>query len=177
MREGDTGLAVLACGMVFCFFLDICPSSRKNKEKREKLMGDFFQSGAISTLHRLGHRDLESLELELKRHQRLRPVALILPAVYAEFEGKALPQILRQLKDVGYLNEIVLVMNRTDAMEFRSAKKTLTDLGLNIDIVWSSGSRIGDLYKLLEENNLPLGEDGKGRSVWIAFWHVITHDT
>src|SRR4030043_786303 len=139
-------------------------------------MGDFFQSGAISTLHRLGHRDLESLELELKRHQRLRPVALILPAVYAEFEGKALPQILRQLKDVGYLNEIVLVMNRTDAMEFRSAKKTLTDLGLNIDIVWSSGPRVTDLYKLLEENTLHLGEDGKGRSVWIAFGYVIANE-
>jgi glucosyl-3-phosphoglycerate synthase len=146
------------------------------KKKREKLMGDFFQSGAIATLHRLGHRDLESLELELKRHQRHRPIALILPAVYAEFEGEALPNILRQLRDVSYPNEIVLVMNRTDAMEFRSAKKTLSDLGLNIDIVWSSGSRIGDLYKLLEENNLPLGEDGKGRSVWIAFGYIIANE-
>src|SRR4030042_1703983 len=176
MREGDTGLAVLACGMVFCFFLDICPSSRKNKEKREKLMGDFFQSGAISTLHRLGHTDLQSLELELKKHQRRRPVALILPAVYAEFEGEALPNILRQLRDVSYLNEIVLVMNRTDVMEFRSAKKILSDLGLNINIVWSSGPRVTDLYKLLEENNLHLGEDGKGRSVWIAFGYVIANE-
>jgi glucosyl-3-phosphoglycerate synthase len=139
-------------------------------------MGDFFQTGAIATLHRLGQRDLESLESELKKHQSHRPLALILPAVYAEFEREALPNILRQLKGIDYLNEIVLVMNRTDAMEFRSAKKTLLDLGLDIDIVWSSGSRIGNLYKLLEENNLSLGEDGKGRSVWIAFGYVIANE-
>jgi glucosyl-3-phosphoglycerate synthase len=139
-------------------------------------MGDFFQTGAIATLHRLGQRDLESLESELKKHKSHRPLALILPAVYAEFEREALPNILRQLKGIDYLNEIVLVMNRTDAMEFRSAKKTLLDLALDIDIVWSSGPRIGNLYKLLEENNLNLGEDGKGRSVWIAFGYVIANE-
>lgn len=139
-------------------------------------MGDFFQSGAIATLHRLGQRKLESLETELRKHQKHRPIALVLPAVYAEFEREALPRILSQLKEVNYLNEIVLVMNRTDAMEFRRAKKTLTDLGLNINIVWSSGSRIGKLYKLLEENELSLGEDGKGRSVWIALGYVIANE-
>lgn len=139
-------------------------------------MGDFFQSGAIATLHRLGHRDLESLEAELRKHQKHRPIALVLPAVYAEFEREALPNILSQLKEVNYLNEIVLVMNRTDAMEFRRAKKTLLDLGLNINIVWSSGSRIGKLYNLLEENDLHLGEDGKGRSVWLALGYVIANE-
>ncbi len=139
-------------------------------------MGDFFQQGAISTLHRLGHRVLESLEAELKEHGTHRPLALILPAVYAEFERKALPNILRQLKEVDYLNEIVLVMNKTDAMEFKRAKKTLKNFGLDINIVWSSGPRIGELYKLLEKNDLHLGEDGKGRSVWIAFGYVIAND-
>lgn len=139
-------------------------------------MGDFFQSGAIATLHRLGQRDFESLEAELRKFKKHRPVALILPAVYAEFEREALPNILGQLKGVNYLNEIVLVMNRTDAMEFRRAKKTLADLDLDINIVWSSGSRIGKLYNLLEENDLHLGEDGKGRSVWIALGYVIANE-
>lgn len=139
-------------------------------------MGDFFQQGAISTLHRLGHRGLESLEAELKEHGTHRPLALILPAVYAEFERKALPNILKQLKEVDYLNEIVLVMNKTNAMEFKRAKKTLKNLSLDINIVWSSGPRIGELYKLLEKNDLHLGEDGKGRSVWIAFGYVIANE-
>ncbi|KPL04408.1 MAG: glycosyl transferase [candidate division Zixibacteria bacterium SM23_73_2] len=139
-------------------------------------MGDFFQQGAISTLHRLGNRDLESLEAEIKEHGDHRPLALILPAVYAEFERKALPSILKQLKEVNYLNEIVMVMNKTNAMEFKRAKKILSNLDLDINIVWSSGPRIGELYKLLDENELSLGEDGKGRSVWIAFGYVIANE-
>ena len=139
-------------------------------------MSDFFQSGVVATLHKLGHPDLGSLEVELSRLRKRRPLALILPAVYAEFEREALPNILQQIKEVNFLNEVVLVMNRTEAMEFRRAKKTLSELGLNIDIVWSSGPRIGKLYKILEENNLSIGEDGKGRSVWIALGYILAND-
>jgi glucosyl-3-phosphoglycerate synthase len=139
-------------------------------------MSDFFQSGVVSTLHRLGKQDLKGLESRLKEHSRHRPIALILPAVYAEFEGKAMPKILKELKSVDYLEEIVLVMNRTDAMEFKRAKKTVADFGLDINIVWSSGPRIGELYKLLEKSDLSLGPDGKGRSVWIAMGYVIANE-
>jgi len=139
-------------------------------------MSDFFQSGVVSTLHRLGEHDLTVLENRLREHSRHRPIALLLPSVYAEFEGKAMPRILKELKDVDYLEEIVLVMNRTDALEFKQAKKTVADFGLNINIVWSSGPRIGELYKLLEKNDLYLGPDGKGRSVWIATGYVIANE-
>ncbi len=139
-------------------------------------MSDFFQSGVVSTLHRLGKQDLKDLEKRLREHSRHRPIALILPAVYAEFEGKAMPRILRELQNVDYLEEIVLVMNRTDAMEFKQVKKTVADFGLNAKIVWSSGPRIGELYRLLEKNDLTLGVDGKGRSVWIAMGYVVASE-
>ncbi|MGB2698504.1 MAG: glycosyl transferase [Candidatus Zixiibacteriota bacterium] len=139
-------------------------------------MSDFFQSGVVSTLHRLGKVDLKGMEQKLKKHSLHRPIALVLPAVYAEFEGKAMPKILRELKNVDYLEEIILVMNRTDTMEFKQAKKVVTDIGLNVKIVWSSGPRIGELYKLLEKNDLSLGPDGKGRSVWIAKGYVIANE-
>lgn len=138
-------------------------------------MSDFFQSGVVSTLHRLGKGDLKELEKRLKEHSQHRPIALVLPAVYAEFEGKAMPKILHELKNVDYLEEIVLVMNRTDTMEFKQVKKIISDTELDIKIIWSSGPRIGELYKLLEKNDLPLGIDGKGRSVWIAKGYVIAN--
>jgi glucosyl-3-phosphoglycerate synthase len=139
-------------------------------------MGDFFQSGVVSTLHRLGEMDLETLERQLREYSNHRPIALVLPAVFTEFEGEAMPKILKALKGVDYLEEIVLVMNRTNAIEFKRAKKIVQDLGLDIKIVWSSGPRIGELYNLLEKNELFLGEDGKGRSVWIAFGYVIANE-
>jgi glucosyl-3-phosphoglycerate synthase len=139
-------------------------------------MSDFYQTGVVSTLHRLGQPDLKALEAELKQHGRHRPIALILPTTFSDFQSEAFSNILKTLTRVNYLKEIVVVMNRTNAMEFLQAKKTLSDLPFEPKIVWSSGSRIGELYKLLEKNELDIGEDGKGRSVWIALGYVIANE-
>jgi glucosyl-3-phosphoglycerate synthase len=139
-------------------------------------MSDFYQTGVVSTLHRLGEPNLEALETELEEHAKHRPIALILPTTYSDFQGEAFRRILENLKQVRYLNEIVVVMNRTDTMEFRQAKKTLSGMPFPSKIVWSSGPRIGELYKLLQKNMLSIGEDGKGRSVWIAMGYVIANE-
>ncbi len=139
-------------------------------------MSDFYQTGVVSTLHRLGKPDLKALEVELKEHALHRPIALILPTTFSDFQGEAFKGILKTLAGVDYLKEIVVVMNKTNAMEFLQAKKALAQLSFRPKIVWSSGSRIGELYKLLEKNELNIGEDGKGRSVWIALGYVIANE-
>jgi glucosyl-3-phosphoglycerate synthase len=139
-------------------------------------MSDFYQTGVVSTLHRLGQPDLKALEAELKEHAEHRPIALILPTTFSDFQGEAFTNILKTLTEVNYLKEIVVVMNRTNAMEFLQAKKTLRELPFKPKIVWSSGARIGELYKLLDKNELDIGEDGKGRSVWIALGYVIANE-
>jgi len=138
-------------------------------------MSDFYQSGVVSTLHRLGKPNLEALEWELAEHAKHRPIALVLPTTFSDFQGEAFKRILGNLREVKYLEEIVVVMNRTDTMEFRQAKKVLSEMPFDAKIVWSSGPRIGELYKLLQKNELPIGEDGKGRSVWIALGYVIAN--
>ena len=139
-------------------------------------MSDFYQSGVVSTLHKLGQSDLKALEAELKEHGGHRPMALVLPTTFSDFQGEAFNNILKTLVGVNYLEEIVVVMNKTNAMEFLQAKKTLSELPFKPKIVWSSGSRIGELYKLLKKNELDIGEDGKGRSVWIALGYVIANE-
>jgi glucosyl-3-phosphoglycerate synthase len=139
-------------------------------------MSDFYQSGVVSTLHRLGQPDLKALEVELKKHGKRRPMALVLPTTFSDFQSEAFGNILKTLTGVGYLEEIVVVMNKTNAMEFMQAKKTLSELPFKPKIVWSSGPRIGELYGLLKKNELDIGEDGKGRSVWIALGYVIAND-
>jgi glucosyl-3-phosphoglycerate synthase len=57
-------------------------------------MSDFYQTGVISTLHRFPGRPLEKMEAELKRFQRQQPVTLLLPCLWSEFEGPALPRII-----------------------------------------------------------------------------------
>ncbi len=136
-------------------------------------MSDFYQTGVVSTLHRLGKTNLGALEAELSEHARHRPIALILPTTFSDFKGEAFKKILENLRGVKYLKEIVVVMNKTDTMEFRQAKRILSEYPFETKVVWSSGPRIGELYKLLEKNELFIGPDGKGRSVWIALGYVI----
>ncbi len=139
-------------------------------------MSDFYQTGAVATLHQIGKRHIPALEEELREFNKTRPIALMLPAVYSEFERAAFPNILKTLEGVDYLNEIVLVMNKTNAMQFREAKRIISGLPYPITIVWSSGERIGGLYDRLESEGLSIGEDGKGRNVWIALGQVIAQN-
>ena len=71
-------------------------------------MSDFHQTGVISTLHRLGRRDVVALERELVRHAEARPIALILPCLHAELRDVALKRIIDQLTNVPYLAQVIV---------------------------------------------------------------------
>ena len=60
-------------------------------------MADFHQTGVITSLHRLGEPNLPRLESELVRYGKERPIALVLPSLYAEIHGPALKQIVEEL--------------------------------------------------------------------------------
>jgi glucosyl-3-phosphoglycerate synthase len=75
-------------------------------------MVDFFQNGVITSLQRLIDRTEKDLEEELKGLTETRRTVLLLPALYSEFEGVAMPRIVEQLKGLGYLYRIVLSLDR-----------------------------------------------------------------
>ena len=81
-------------------------------------MGDFHQNGIITTLHNLGGRSLEDTEKELTAFSAVRPLGLILPSLYSELEGQAMPKILSELINVPYLNQIVVGLDRADASQY-----------------------------------------------------------
>ena len=137
-------------------------------------MSDFYQSGVIATLHRLGEHRVEILERQLERFVQQQPIALVLPALYAEFESPALDGILEQLREVRYVRQFVVSMARTTPAQFREAQRRLADLPGDVRIVWNDGPRITQLYRTLEENGLRVGPDGKGRSCWMAFGYVLS---
>jgi len=43
-------------------------------------------------------------------------------------------------------------------------------------VIWNTGPAIGRLYKLLEENGLFVGDDGKGRSCWTAYGYILSRE-
>ena len=86
-------------------------------------MGDFYQNGIITTLHNLSDRPLADMEKELLEFSQERPLGLILPSLYSELEGEALPAIIEALKPASYLSEIVIGLDRADEAQYREALK------------------------------------------------------
>lgn len=136
-------------------------------------MSDFYQTGSIATLHRLGQPNLKMLEQELFEHSEANPVALVLPCLYSELGGAALGGIVDHLKKVTYLNEIVIAIGRASALEFRRAKEYFKALPQDVRLIWIDGPRIQDLLKLLVGQEIDIGLPGKGQSCWIAFGYVL----
>jgi len=139
-------------------------------------MSDFYQTGVVTTFHRLGTTDLKRMDEELVEFNSQRPIALVLPSIYAELEGPALKYILEETKQVPYLNEIVVTMGRTDRKQYHKAKKFFSVLPQRTRIIWNTGPGIGKLYKQLEENGLFVGDDGKGRSCWTAYGYILSRN-
>ena len=76
-----------------------------------RAVSDFYQTGVITTLHRLGSTDLEWLERELVRSGEDRPIALVLPCLYSEIHGPALKGIVDALHGVPYLRQVVVSLS------------------------------------------------------------------
>ncbi|HEX9137581.1 MAG TPA: glycosyl transferase, partial [Nitrospirota bacterium] len=136
-------------------------------------MSDFYQTGVITTLHNLGKPSLERLEMELREQSRIRPVALVLPALCTEFDGKAMPVIVSELAKVRYLAQIVLVLGKATDKDFIKAREFLAPIPYEVKIIHNEGKRIREIYDTFKRNGLDVGEDGKGRSCWLAYGYVL----
>ena len=136
-------------------------------------MSDFYQTGVVATFHRLGKFSLEKIEAELTWYAGGRPIALVLPSLYSEIESEALKGIIRELKEVKYLREVVITLGPASLSEFSHAKKFFSELPQKTSIIWNSGPRLSEIYRTIEAAGLPIGEPGKGRSAWMAYGYVL----
>ncbi|MFA7299167.1 MAG: glycosyl transferase, partial [Sideroxydans sp.] len=134
---------------------------------------DFFQSGIITTLHQLGQPSLERLESELLGFSRNRPISLVLPALYSEFEGPAMPGIVQELTKVKYLNEIVLALDQASEDDFKRVREFMAPIPAEVKIIHNKGKRISEVYETLKRNGLDPGPQGKGRSAWLSYGYVL----
>ncbi|PIU16896.1 MAG: glycosyl transferase, partial [Gallionellales bacterium CG08_land_8_20_14_0_20_59_87] len=98
-------------------------------------MSDFFQSGIITTLHQLGQPSLERLESELLGFAKTRPIALVLPALYSEFERPAMPAIVQELTKVKYLNEVVLALDQATEDDFKRVREIMAPIPAEVKII------------------------------------------
>jgi len=136
-------------------------------------MGDFYQNGIITNFHNLTKRPVEDLEKDLVYFSKQRPMSLVLPSLYSELEGDALPGIVDELEKVPYLNEIVIGLDRADQNQFNQARDFFSRLPQHHVTLWNDGPRLREIDRMLKEKNLAPTEMGKGRNVWYCYGYIL----
>jgi glucosyl-3-phosphoglycerate synthase len=136
-------------------------------------MADFYQTGVVTTLHRLNPDGLARLESDLARFSESTPIGLILPALFSEFQSPAMRGIVDQLARVQYLRHIVVALGRATQAEYEQARGFFRDFRRPVTFLWIDSEPIQALFQLLEARGLSAGADGKGRSCWLAAGYLL----
>ena len=136
-------------------------------------MADFYQNGIITTLHNLTCRSAEDMEAELLQFSKARPMSLILPSLYSELEGEALPAIIKQICEVNYLSEIVIGLDRATEAQYRDALSFFGQLPQRHRVLWNEGPRLQALDAELQKLGVAPKELGKGRNVWYCMGYTL----
>ena len=137
-------------------------------------MADFFQNGSITTLHNLTHRSLEELESDLMEFKERRPLMLMIPSLYSELQRPALENIKNHLKEVTYLEHLVIGLDQANEDEYRHAIEYFSDMPFKTTVIWNHGPRMQALHKQLIEQGLAPTEEGKGKNVWYSTGFVLS---
>jgi len=134
---------------------------------------DFHQNGQVATLHNLRTASTEELEAQLHQFSAQKKVWLILPSLFSELEGKALPGILDQLSEATYIDHIVIGLDQATEKQYRFAKDFFSRLPQDHSILWNDGPRLKALDAQLSLDTLAPREMGKGRNVWYCFGYTL----
>ncbi|MEN8837294.1 MAG: glycosyl transferase [Celeribacter marinus] len=136
-------------------------------------MADFHQGGHVATLHNLRHNTADDLARELDLFSSTRKITLILPSLFSELEGDALPAIIDELNKVDFIHRIVIGLDRADEAQYRYARKFFAKLKAEHVVLWNDGARLKAVDARLQQLGLSPAEPGKGRNVWFCMGYTI----
>ncbi|MEL7092121.1 MAG: glycosyl transferase [Pseudomonadota bacterium] len=136
-------------------------------------MADFHQNGNIAQFHNLRSRPLEELEYELEGFAMSRKITLILPSLFSELTGPALGPILEHLREVRYLNQIIIGLDRADEDQYRQARNFFSVLPQDHVVIWNDSPRMKEYHARLEALGLGPQEQGKGKNAWTAMGYLL----
>jgi glucosyl-3-phosphoglycerate synthase len=113
------------------------------------------------------------MEAELHSFAVERPMALILPSLYSELEGEALPKILDELKHATYISDVIVGLDRANERQFEHAKTFFSELPQSLHLLWQDGPWLREIDAHLQSLNLAPTQAGKGRNAWYCLGYAL----
>ena len=139
-------------------------------------MADFFQSGVVTTLHRLNRNDDDVIEAELVAISDHNRIGLVLPALYTEFEHPAMQRIVDELRDVRYLKRIVVAIGGATHEQYLRAAAFFRDFPTPVTALWMEHPRVEELFRMLDDQGISAGGPGKGRTCWLCYGYLLARE-
>ena len=139
-------------------------------------MGDFSQNGIVANLHDFSIRSTEEIEKDLLKFSKERKLELILPCLYSELEGDALPNIVNEISKTKYLNHVIIGLDQANNAQAKKAWKFFKKLKTPFSILWNDAPKLKKLDKELKSIDLAPKQMGKGRNVWYCIGMAIARD-
>ena len=139
-------------------------------------MSDFSQNGIVSDLHDFGTKSTNDIEKDLLKFSKERKMELILPSLYSELEGTALPKIVNEISKTQYLSHIIIGLDKANEKQAKNAWKFFKKLKTPFTILWNDGPKLKKLDQELKKKDLAPNEQGKGRNVWYCLGMCIARD-
>jgi glucosyl-3-phosphoglycerate synthase len=111
---------------------------------------------------------------QLRLHSKWKKTALIIPLLASEYTDPAnlpvLKNILKQLKTVSYLSNIIFGLDSASKKDARLLKELIVSSGIkNYLIQWNDGPGFSSIYKQLNEAGFNISEPGKGKNMFLSF--------
>ena len=111
---------------------------------------------------------------QLRLHSKWKKTALIIPLLASEYTDPAnlpvLKNILKQLKTVSYLSNIIFGLDRASKKDASRLKELIESSGIkNYLIQWNDGPGFSSIYKQLNEAGFNISEPGKGKNMFLSF--------
>lgn len=99
---------------------------------------------------------------------------MIIPLLASEFTDpnnfNVFENILKQLKDVTYLSQIILGLDRATEEEAFRLRDLLKKYGIRNHLIqWNDGPGFNSIYNQLSEAGFHIQEPGKGRNMFLSF--------
>ena len=139
-------------------------------------MSDFSQNGIVSDLHDFGTKSTDEIEKDLQKFSKERNMEPILPSLYSELEGTALPKIVNEISKTKYLSHIIIGLDKANEKQAKNAWKFFKKLNTPFTILWNDGPNLKKLDQELKKKDLAPNEQGKGRNVWYCLGMCIARD-
>ncbi len=138
-------------------------------------MPDFHQPILLPTLHHLADTCLAEREELLTELSAVRPITLVIPALFSELEREALPHMLKQLTKVPYLSQVIISMNGMDESQWIHAKQFFARRlkGVPHTVLWNDGPELSILHRELAALRGKKYVPGKGGNVWMGIASIL----